>query len=120
MESSQSDKVDHSILYIQNNQKFSLPLDIPFSDMVMIFDNEKHTLKLRIDKNKEGLKISYVSSNTKEYLNFGEVNIYHHQIEYITIDNDTDLNKVTSCFMILGLFKTLLENLINKKIQNVK
>lgn len=109
--------LDRSRLYIQNNNRFSLPLKIPYSDMVMIFDNEKNTLKLRIDKDKDGIKISYVSSNNKEYLNFGEINISINQIEYISIDHDTDLNKITNCFMIMGLFKFLLEKLLYKNIE---
>ena len=54
--------------------------------MVMIFDNEKNALKLRIDKYKTGLKISFLASAKDEYLNFGEIKISNDQIEYITID----------------------------------
>lgn len=109
--------LDRSRLYIQNNNRFSLPFKIPYSDMVMIFDNEKNTLKLRIDKIPDGLKISYISLNNVEYLNFGEINISINHIEYISIDHDTDLNKITNCFMILGLFKFLLDKLLYKNIQ---
>ena len=110
-------KLDRSTLYIQNKSNYKLPLKIPFSDMVMIFDNEKNALKLRIDKYKTGLKISFLASAKDEYLNFGEIKISNDQIEYITIDNDSDMDKLTNCFMILGLFKTLLIKITEKEIR---
>lgn len=110
-------KLDRSTLFIQNSIKYDLPLEIPNSDMVMIFDNEKNSLKLRIDKLKNGLKISFLSSSQMEYLNFGEINIYPDQIEYITISKDSDMDKITNCFMLMGLFKVLLTKITKKTIK---